>query len=49
MKHQSRALVEQDNVICMNNRYQCPLIEIDGWEVVWIVEFVSAIVGRFIH
>ena len=32
---------------CMNTKWQCKPLEADGWEVVWIAEFISAIVGRF--
>ena len=47
-KHPKKALAEGEDVVCMNTRWQCTPFEADGWEVVWIVEFISAIVGAFI-
>ena len=41
-------LTEKQDVSRMNNRCQCPLFEIDGKELVSIVEFISVIVGRYI-
>ena len=42
-----KTLTGGDGFVCMNTRCQCTSLWGDGWEVVWIVEFISAIVEGF--
>ena len=47
-KHPMKTLADCDDVECKNIRCQCTTFEINGWKLVWIVEFISAVVGCFI-
>ena len=47
-KYPKNTLKERDDVKCKNIQCQYSPFEVDGWEVVWVVEFISAIVGAFI-
>ena len=47
-KQPKKALAKVDNIVCMNTRWQCTPLEADGWEMVSIVEFISAIIDALI-
>ena len=47
-KHRKNTIAESDDVECMTIQCRCTHVDVDGWELVWIVEFISGIVGAFI-
>ena len=47
-EHPKKTLADGGDVECRNIRWQRTTLQINGWEVVWIVKFISASVGDFI-